>query len=317
MSYRSAKARRRLPPLLAIGLFALVASGCSLPLQSSRIDEWPAARQAVELTEVPFHPQERYQCGPAALATLLNHSGVKVSPATLRDQVYLPDREGSLQVEILAATRRHGRIPYRLRPELVDLLRELQAGRPVLVLQNLALAWAPRWHYAVVVGYLPEERTVVLRSGTRRRHRVPIDLFERTWRRGGYWGLVVLRPGELPATAEERRYLESVVPLERLRRWEAVEQAYQAALERWPESLVALMGLGNSRYARGDLAGAMRAFRRAVEAHPGSAAAHNNLAHLLAEQGDLPAALAHARRAVALSDDPRYRNTLAEIETRR
>jgi hypothetical protein len=32
-------------------------------------------------------------------------------------------------------------------------LREVAAGNPVLVLQNLSFAWAPVWHYAVVMGY--------------------------------------------------------------------------------------------------------------------------------------------------------------------
>ena len=45
------------------------------------------------------------------------------------------------------------------------------------------------------------------------------------------------------------------------------------------------MGLGNSRYAIGDLTGAERAFRQAIETNPQNGAAFNNLAHVLAEQG--------------------------------
>jgi hypothetical protein len=37
---------------------------------------------------------------------------------------------------------------------------QLEAGRPVLVLQNLALKLWPQWHYAVVVGYLPEHQAI-------------------------------------------------------------------------------------------------------------------------------------------------------------
>lgn len=304
-------------PLLAIGLLALIASGCAAPLQSQRIAEWPAAKQAIELDAVPFHPQERYQCGPAALATVLNHSGVAVTPDELRDYVYIPAREGSLQVEILATARRHKRIPYLLRPKVEDLLLELRAGFPVLVLQNLALSWSPQWHYAVVVGYEPKDRTLVLRSGTRERHVIPVELFERTWRRGRYWAVLVLRPGELPATVEEQRYLEAVVPLERLQLWSDVQRAYETALTRWPGNLIALMGLGNSRYAQGDPQGAVHVFRRAVTAHPNAAAAHNNLAYVLAELGELETALVHARQAVDLSDNAEFRATLADIERRR
>src|SRR3569623_1363896 len=124
---------------------------------------------AVELDAVPFFPQERYQCGPAALATVLAWSGAAVTADQLVPQVYLPARQGSLQPELLAAARRYQRLPYVLEPDLAALLREVGAGHPVLVLQNLGLSWAPRWHNAVVVGYDLARDEVVLRSGAGRR----------------------------------------------------------------------------------------------------------------------------------------------------
>ena len=45
-----------------------------------------AVPQSVD--ETPFHPQSRYQCGPAALLTLLDHSGVATTMETLVDRVY-------------------------------------------------------------------------------------------------------------------------------------------------------------------------------------------------------------------------------------
>lgn len=52
----------------------LVLAGCAgqqpmLPPQSDRLPE------RVELSQTPFYPQEIYQCGPAALATLLVQRG--------------------------------------------------------------------------------------------------------------------------------------------------------------------------------------------------------------------------------------------------
>ncbi|TVP53451.1 MAG: hypothetical protein EA349_13665, partial [Halomonadaceae bacterium] len=86
------------------------------PLQYSHLpapDE--GTPSAVELRDTSFHPQQAYQCGPAALATLLQSSGVRdADPDTLKNQVYLPDRQGSLQTELLAATRRADRVPYLL-----------------------------------------------------------------------------------------------------------------------------------------------------------------------------------------------------------
>src|SRR5690606_29566356 len=89
---------------------AWLLSGCaSLFPQTAELREGlpEGLPERVELKSVPFFPQDEYQCGPAALATSLAATGVKVTPTELVPQVYLPERKGSLQVEMLAAARRH------------------------------------------------------------------------------------------------------------------------------------------------------------------------------------------------------------------
>ena len=101
---------------------------------------------------MPFFPQTEYQCGPAALATVLAHAGANVDAEGLVREVYVEGLRGSLQPELLGATRRHGFIPYVLEREASALVAELAGNRPVLVLQNLGVDRVPVWHYAVVVG---------------------------------------------------------------------------------------------------------------------------------------------------------------------
>jgi tetratricopeptide (TPR) repeat protein len=249
---------------------------------------------------------------------VLNWSGVSVTPAELAPQVYLPERRGSLQLELIGAARRHGRIPYVLQPQLESLLAEVSSGNPVLILQNLSLPWYPKWHYAVVVGFDLKRDRVLLRSGPIERHEMPFKVFERTWRRSHYWALVILPPDQLPFTAEEIPYVQAVAPLERLARWPDTALAYATALTRWPKSLAARMGLGNSRYALGDVRGAEEAFRQAAQDHPDAGVAFNNLAQTLSDQDRLPEAQAAARRAVELGGPQRktFRETLKQIEAR-
>ena len=299
-------------------LLLVTLAGCAT-LQTDRLIESAAAfPQPVELTAVPFFPQEAYQCGPAALATVLNGSGLNVTPEELTPQVYLPERQGSLQFELLAAARRHGRVPYVLRPQLEAITTEIASGHPVLVLQNLSLAISPQWHYAVVVGFDLARAEVVLRSGREHRHITSLRTFEHTWRRGDYWAVVVLPPDELPQTAEELPYLQSVLTLEKLKRWQDASTAYNTALTRWPKSLGAHMGLGNSRYALGDLRAAEDAFRAATRAHPNAAVAFNNLAQVLADRSRWGEAEQAARRAVEIGGDNAdvFRQTLARIKAR-
>src|SRR6185503_7583468 len=177
--------------------------------------------------------QQRYQCGPAALATVLNAAGVKVTDEELVPEVYLPTREGSLQVEMLAATRRHGLISYQLAPRFEDVLREIAAGTPVVVLQNLGM-FSSGWHYAVAIGYDYKLGTLVLRSGTQERDVMPFAANEAVWMRSGYWAMVALPPDRIPATADDKSWLNAIASFERAGDASRARTAYQTFLKRWP-----------------------------------------------------------------------------------
>lgn len=295
-------------------LLAFCLAACTgLPVGDS--GQFDALPRRVELTGVPFHPQEAYQCGPAALAMLLEYAGTQRSPAALTSEVYLPERQGSLQAELLAATRRAGLLPYVLDANWEALLSEVAAGQPVLVLQDLGLPLLPRWHYAVVVGYERTERQVILRSGPEPRQTMSFAEFDRHWRKSGRWGFVAMTADHLPASATESRYVAAAVALEAVVP-EAAGQAYALALERWPGNLPARLGQGNIAYRRHDLAAAESAYRRATVEHPEAATAWNNLAMALHHAGRRAEALAAVRRAIEIGGPWRdhYTATQATIE---
>jgi tetratricopeptide (TPR) repeat protein len=248
----------------------------SLPAEAPRV---------VELTDTPFHPQSEFQCGPAALATVLGASGVQASPGELQPLVYLPSRRGTLQVEMQAAPRKYGRLAYVLSPDFNSILAELAAQRPVLVLHNYGLPIFPRWHYAVVVGYDAENDRVVMRSGTTARQLMGARTFMRAWDNGDRWALVLLRPGELPASADPNRYFDAAAAFERSATPEDAKAAFEAASTRWPDEPVAWIGLGTAEYRRKAYQSAVRDYSTAVRLDASHAGARNNLAMAYLELG--------------------------------
>ena len=80
----------------------------------------------------------------------------------------------------------------------------------------------------------------------------------------------------------------------------------------------AWIGLGNSRYALGNLAGAEQAFRSAVDAAPQSGAAYNNLAHVLMELDRQEEALEVIDQAIRLGGPLAevFQKTRTEIQQR-
>ena len=260
----------------------------------------------VELADTPFFPDDALQCGPAALATVLgaarnrqHYNDFRGSdPATLAREVYTPGLGGSLQLELVAAVRQRGFVPYELAPEADALFAELVAGRPVLVLQNLRLRTLPAWHYAVVIGADPIEETVILRSGTEQRLVMPAGKFMRTWDLAERWGLVLLPPGELPAAPDRARYFAAVAGLEAAGHHAEAAHAWQAALEPWPGDPVALFGHATASHLAGDDATAYDAYMALLAQEPAHAAGLNNLASLLADRGCPVAAHIMARQAL-------------------
>jgi hypothetical protein len=298
-----------LAPLLASVLVML--PGCAAldaPQTRSLLAQPPAdlAQQSL-LADTPFFAQTELQCGPAALATVLVAAGVPVTPASLSSEVFVPERGGSLQIEMLAAARRHGLVSVRLRPDLVSLLREVAAGQAAVVLLNLGLAIKPMWHYAVVVGHDLGSREVLLRSGTTPLLRLPLNTFEHTWARSGRWAFVTVPPGKLPLTGAENDVAEALAAFERLATPMSARQAYTTALQRWPDNVVFGMGLGNTLYAEGDVARAAQAYAD-IAGRIDSAAAWNNLATSRLKLGEHAAALQAAARAVerAKAAEPRW-----------
>jgi tetratricopeptide (TPR) repeat protein len=307
----------RTPVLTGVFVWAaLLLSGCATPQVTLLDAHWPAELPAqVALSQVPFFPQEDYECGPAALAMVANAAGVKVTPDALVDQVYLPGRQGSLQPEMLAATRRQGLLAYPLQPSIENVLREVAAGNPVLVFQNLAFSIYPVWHYAVVMGYDRARHVLLLHSGRTERMEISLFAFERTWARGQYWAMLALPPGQLPATAEPQAYATAAATLERTDA-RGAQQAFAAALQRWPDERAALLGAGNSAYALGQREVAEQAYRQAVRKHPDFAEGWNNLAQVLMELGRRAEASRAIARAVALGGArrPEYLTLQAQID---
>lgn len=269
-----------------------------------------------ELTDTPFFPQAQYQCGPAALATALGAANIQVTPAQLTPEVYVPSRQGSLQIEMLAAARRHGAVAVKIPQQLDAVMQEVAAGNVVVVMQNLGFSWVPSWHYAVVVGYDLDKELLWLRSGTYERFEMSLSAFQRTWARSEHWAFVALAPGRLPVSVGADDVAKALVAYEKNTSVTARKTAYQAAVNQWPDHQVLLMGLGNAAYADNDLPLAAATFQHMTDVHPASAAAYNNLANVLLAQKHITQAETVAEKGLALAgDNQQLKSQLAQTLT--
>ena len=265
---------------LIIILLGIFAAGCaSRAHQTERVLQTPPLGLPLqaEIPDVPFVNQSAGHCGPATLAMAMNWAGHGVTVDQLVPQVYTPGMKGSLQLDMISASRRNGMMAVQIQG-LSSLLTEISAGHPVIVFENLALTWAPQYHYAVVYGYDLQKEVAIMHSGPEKAKPWDLRKFERSWMLGDYWGLVVLNPGELSAAGTELAHVTAAAGLEQAGKITEAEKSYRSILERWPTSLGALVGMGNISYSKKNFKASIEYLRSAAKFHPESKAVLNNLA---------------------------------------
>jgi len=296
-------------------LLPLFLGGCASTALDRYYREPNRAPDFVYLEKVPFVEQTEMHCGPAALSMLSKWSGRDISPDHWAELTFTPGKEGSFQTDLIGAARREGFLAIPLQGYKA-IFAELLAGTPVLVLQNLGFSWYPIWHYSVVTGYDLEEKEIRLHSGHRADWRVSLSSFESEWKSGDHWALVLLPAGKLSASADEIDHLRAAAALERVEHFSEAEKVYEAVLTKWPESIGALVGLGNVTYQRKDYAASVRALEQATKIDPEFAAAWHNLALAYAEKHQWKAAKKSAKQAMAKArpdDRAQYEESLKAL----
>lgn len=286
----------------------LTITGCAT------VSQKPITATPVTITGVVFFPQTEDQCGPSALASLLTYSGIQTSPQALRSEIYTPSLKGSLPPELLASTRKHGRIPYLLPNNSTALIRSLSTDHPVLILQDVGLI-TPIWHYAVIYGYLPDRLSYILYSGDQQKLFLSEKALQKTWGASQYWGFIILNADEIPPWATDPSYLQSVAD------WEPefpllAQTAYLTGQKHWPNNTWSLMGLGNIAYQQKNYSEALNWFYRGSQTQPHNPDFYNNLAMTYLQQHKIAQAKQAIQTALTLGGphQPIYTDTLDHIE---
>lgn len=256
---------------------ALLTSACaSSTIQTDQLfRERPALPERSVISDVPFIEQSAGHCGPATLTMLLQKLGKKTDVNEIAPQVYTPGMKGSFQADMISAGRRQGFLAIPI-TGMNSLLTEIHAGNPVIVFENLAFSWLPQWHYALVYGYDLSKPEVYLHSGPEKDKIWDMRKLERSWKLADYWGLILIPPGQLSASANELAHVTAAAALEDLKMVKEAERSYQAILKKWPQSLGALIGLGNIEARKRNYEASLVYFQQAKDLHPQSEAAQKN-----------------------------------------
>ncbi|PIP08619.1 MAG: hypothetical protein COX51_03550 [Syntrophobacteraceae bacterium CG23_combo_of_CG06-09_8_20_14_all_50_8] len=155
----------------------------------------PEPGTARMIENVPFFPQETYQCGPASLAGVLNYWGVKVFPEAIAAKIYSRSAKGTLNLDMVLYAQDKGLQVIQYKGSIKDLKKNIDLGYPAIVLVDYGFWVYQQNHFMVVVGY--NEKGVITNSGKNRLKFIREEDFLKPWERTDFWTLLI-KPGQVP-----------------------------------------------------------------------------------------------------------------------
>lgn len=143
------------------------------------------------INDVPFFPQEEYQCGPAALAGVLGYLGLSISPEEIAKDIFSRSARGTLNIDMIVYPQKKGFIAEQYSGSLEDLREKIDSGYPLVVFIDYGFWVMQENHFMVVVGY--NEHGIIANSGKDEHKFISNEDFVKTWERTKFWTLLIKR----------------------------------------------------------------------------------------------------------------------------
>ena len=141
------------------------------------------------IQNVPFYPQEAYQCGPASLAGVLNYWGLPVSPEVIAVEIYSQSAKGTLNVDLVLYAQEKGFKATPYSGSVENVKKNIDSGFPLIVLVDYGFWVYQQNHFMVILGY--NEEGILANSGRDQHQFIPLRSFLKTWGRTKFWTLLI------------------------------------------------------------------------------------------------------------------------------
>lgn len=141
------------------------------------------------LLDVPFFPQEAHQCGPAALASILNYLGSQTTPAEIASEIYSESAGGVLGTDLENYSSKQGFTATSYKGNIEDIKARIDANMPLIILVDHGKWVYSRPHFMAVVGYT--DSGVIVHTGKDKFKKISLRELEGPWAKCDNWTLLI------------------------------------------------------------------------------------------------------------------------------
>lgn len=142
------------------------------------------------IKNVPFYPQEMFQCGPAALAETFNFWGKNILPEEIARDIYSQGARGTLTMDMILYSEKKGFAARQYSGSVEDVRKNIDLGYPLILLVDYGFSIYQKNHYLVVLGYT--EDGLWVHSGREQEKFIPLKDFLGPWEKTTFWTLQVI-----------------------------------------------------------------------------------------------------------------------------
>ncbi len=167
----------------------LLISGCAVSKRAAF--ECPSSLPRFRMLRVPSFLQTAYQCGPAALAMVLNFYGADVIPDDITASVYSTALKGTLITDLKNYARKFFPRTKIAKLDMCELLAYISKGVPPILFVDLGGSIVKRPHYLVATGYDLDKGIVYVHTGYEANAPSDMGSLEEAWKKTGHLAIIV------------------------------------------------------------------------------------------------------------------------------
>ena len=244
------------------------------------------------LAGAPPVEQAAYQCGPAALESVLRYWGVAADAGVLSKTLSSsPRARGVLNIALAQQMKEQGFWTQMESSDLDQLKEWVRRGIPPVIALHVGRFGVPLYHFVVITGFDDQRNLFYLNAGRAGAESLGAAQLDAHWKKIGRWTLIVCPPERVTWPLNGRQAAQLGLLFEKRGDLESAQRWYQTAAEQEPENPAIQFNLANVQMKRGQLQEARALYEELSPRHPGWGPLQNNLAWTRLSLGDTAGAV--------------------------